>query len=108
MGNASSKRQKKGDEEEEDNAQININQVEDKHKKKLLDTLGETEDKLEKGKVNVDFEYAAPSEPYFHIVKALLNQYLDGEEQDKLDLSSMSDHLLERASIGSVIVSSLG
>ena len=50
----------------------------------------------------------APSEPYFHLVKALLNTYLDGQAQEALDVSAMADHILERASIGSVIVSSLG
>ena len=42
----------------------------------------------------------APSEPYFHLVKALLNTYLDGQAQEALDVSAMADHILERASIG--------
>jgi len=56
----------------------------------------------------VDFEYVAPSEVYFHIVKTMIGMYLDGPQQDQLNLSAMSDHILERASIGSVIVSTLG
>ena len=35
-------------------------------------------------------------------------QNIDGIDQEKLDISSMTDHMLERASIGSVIASSLG
>jgi len=58
--------------------------------------------------VKVEFELVSPSEPYFHIVKTLLNQYLDGVEQEHLDLSGMADNIVERASIGSVIASSLG
>ena len=27
----------------------------------------------------LDFEYVAPSEPYYQIVRAFLGQYLDGE-----------------------------
>ena len=59
------------------------------------------------GKINVDFEYVSPSEPYFHIVRTLLLQYIDGEEQETLDVSGMADNILARASIGSVIASSL-
>ena len=63
----------------------------------------------EKGKtMTVDFEYVAPSEPYFHFVRTMLVTYLDGEEQENFDMSAMADYLLERASIGSVIASSLG
>ena len=58
--------------------------------------------------MEVEFEYVAPCEPYYHIVRTLLTQYLDGPEQENLDISSMADHILERASIGSVIASSLG
>jgi hypothetical protein len=58
--------------------------------------------------MEVDFEYVSPSEPYFHIVRTLLNQYLDGEEQEQLNISEMADTILIRASIGSVIASSLG
>jgi hypothetical protein len=41
-------------------------------------------------------------------VRALLNFYLDGPDQDKLDCSQFADYILDRASIGSVIASSLG
>jgi hypothetical protein len=58
--------------------------------------------------MEVDFEYVSPSEPYFHIVRTLLNQYLDGEAQETLNISEMADTILVRASIGSVIASSLG
>lgn len=34
-------------------------------------------------------------------------QYLDGVEQEQLNISDMADHILERASIGSVIASPL-
>jgi len=58
--------------------------------------------------LTVDFEYVTPSEPYFHFVKTLLITFLDGQEQEKFNASAMADHVLERASIGSVIASSLG
>ena len=58
--------------------------------------------------LDVDFELVSPSEPYFHIVRTLLTQYLDGEEQESLNISGMTDSILQRASIGSVIASSLG
>ena len=61
-----------------------------------------------KQNLKIEFEYVAPSEPYFHLVKSLLNLFLDGESYEQLDVSGMADHILERASIGSVIVSSLG
>lgn len=73
-----------------------------------LDVVYSMGAQADKQVVQADFEYVAPSEPYFHIVRTLLNQYLDGVEQEKLDISSMTDHILERASIGSVITSSLG
>lgn len=72
----------------------------------MTNILGK-KDKIKK-EVDVDFEYVVPSEPYFHIVRTLLNQFLDGEDQEKLDISAMTDHILDRASIGSVIASSLG
>ena len=62
----------------------------------------------DKKTVDVDFEYVVPSEPYFHSVKALLNQYLDGEDQETLDLSGMADNIVARSSIGSIVASSLG
>ena len=65
-------------------------------------------DEPEQKTLEVDFEYVAPSEAYYHIVRQLLLQYLDGPQQEKLDISAMADHILERASIGSVIASSLG
>jgi hypothetical protein len=52
------------------------------------------------GEINVVFEYSQPSEAYYHTVKALLMQYLDGEEQESLDVMSLADHICERASIG--------
>ena len=58
--------------------------------------------------MDVDFEYVAPCEPFYHIVRTFLAQYLDGPDQENLDISAMADHILERASIGSVIASSLG
>lgn len=35
--------------------------------------------KAEKGEIEVDFLYVCPSPAYYHNVKALLNQYLDGD-----------------------------
>lgn len=58
--------------------------------------------------MTVDFEYVAPSEPYFHFFRTMLSTFLDGQEQEKFDMSAMSDYLLERASIGAVLASSLG
>jgi hypothetical protein len=60
------------------------------------------------GPADVEFDYVAPSEAYFHIIRTLLNSYLDGKEQEELNISAMSDHILERASIGCVLASSLG
>jgi hypothetical protein len=64
----------------------------------------------EKGDSNaeVDFEYVVPSEPYYHVVRSFLAQFMDGKEQEALNISDMADHILERASIGCVIASSLG
>ncbi len=40
-------------------------------------------DKSKKSKViDVEFELVLPSEAYYHSVRALLNQYLDGEENE--------------------------
>jgi hypothetical protein len=74
------------------------------------DNMGKTAipDAKNSGPAEIEFEYVAPSEAYFHIVRALLNSYLDGKDQEELNLSAMSDHILERASIGSVLASSLG
>jgi hypothetical protein len=37
-----------------------------------------------------------------------MQQYLDGEYLEKLDISGMVDSIIARASMGSVLVSSLG
>lgn len=42
------------------------------------------------------------------MIRILLSQYLDGEWNEKLDLSGMVDSIIERASMGSVLASSLG
>lgn len=63
--------------------------------------------KAQKGEITVTFEYSQPSEAYYHTIKALLSQYLDGEEQENLDTISLADHICERASIGQVVVSPL-
>lgn len=55
----------------------------------------------------VEFDYAEPSEAYYHTIKALLAQYLDGEEGEDLDLMGLADHICERVSIGTVVVSPL-
>jgi hypothetical protein len=50
--------------------------------------------------VNVDFEFVIPSEPYYHNIRALFNQYLDGEEQENLDLSGLADLVVNNISVG--------
>lgn len=76
----------------------------------LRQNLGdeETLKMVKNQKVDVEFELVAPCEPYFHIVRVLLNHFLDEEPQEKLNISGMSDYIVERASLGSVIASSLG
>ena len=56
--------------------------------------------KSKKGEIEVDFQYVQPCEAYYHSIKALLNQYIDGEEGEQMDLMGMSDHICERVSIG--------
>lgn len=48
----------------------------------------------------MDFQYVQPSEAYYHSVKALLAQYIDTTESDKVELMKLADHICERASIG--------
>ena len=65
-------------------------------------------DKSKKSKViDVEFELVLPSEAYYHSVRALLVSYLDGEENEQLDLSGLSDQVVSTISIGSVVASSL-
>ena len=61
--------------------------------------------KAEKGEIEVDFLYVCPSPAYYHNVKALLNQYLDGDHGEQLDYIGLTDHICERASIGQMVVS---
>lgn len=63
--------------------------------------------KAKKGEIAVDFQYVMPSEAYYHSIKALLNQYIDGEEAETIDTMGLADHICERASIGQVVVSPL-
>ena len=49
--------------------------------KKLLGKESEIPVK-EKGSLTVEFEYVAPCESYFHVVKTFLIQYLDGQDQE--------------------------
>ena len=63
--------------------------------------------KVAKGEIEVDFQYVVPSEAYYHSIKALLNQYVDGEEGEEMDYMSMADNICERASIGQVVASPL-
>jgi hypothetical protein len=37
-------------------------------------------DERHSGPADVEFDYVAPSEAYFHIIRTLLNSYLDGKE----------------------------
>jgi hypothetical protein len=78
--------------------------------KEVRDKMGKSAipDAKNSGPAEVEFDYVAPSEAYFHIIRTLLNSYLDGKEQEELNMSAMSDHILERASIGCVLASSLG
>jgi len=64
-------------------------------------------DKVEKSKFILDFELVSPCESYYHSVRGLLNQFLDGEEQEALDISEMADNIVSRASIGSMVASPL-
>lgn len=48
-----------------------------------------------------------PCEAYYHSVKALLNQYVDGEAGEEMDYMNMADYICERASIGQVVASPL-
>jgi len=60
-----------------------------------------------KGEIEVDFQYVVPSEAYYHSIKGLLAQYIDGEEAEETDLTGLADHICERVSIGQVVVSPL-
>ena len=102
--NKDRKKQKVGYEEEQPTRIKQVNLDKDLDQVKEFMAPPEKENK----QMEVDFEYVAPCEPYYHIVRTFLTQYLDGPEQENLDISSMADHILERASIGSVIASSLG
>lgn len=57
--------------------------------------------------IDVDFELVQPSEAYYHSVRALLNQYLDGEDNETLDISGIADQVVNTVSIGSVVTSAL-
>lgn len=57
--------------------------------------------------IDVEFELVVPSEAYYHSVRALLNQYLDGEENEHLDVSGLADQVINTVSIGSVVASAL-
>jgi len=63
--------------------------------------------KTGKNEIEVDFQYVVPSPAYYHSVKALLNQYVDGDEGDEMDYMGMADLICERASIGQCVVSPL-
>ncbi|CDW91073.1 UNKNOWN [Stylonychia lemnae] len=65
------------------------------------------QDKKKGEVINVEFELVLPCETYYHTVRALLSQYLDGEEQEKLDLSGLADLVVSCISIGSVVASAL-
>ena len=57
--------------------------------------------------IDVEFELVLPSEAYYHTVRALISQYLDGEDQENLDLSGLADLVVSCISIGSVVASAL-
>jgi len=64
-------------------------------------------DKKKSKTIDVEFELVLPSEAYYHSVRALLSQYLDGEENEKLDLSGLADQVVSTVSIGAVVASPL-
>lgn len=55
----------------------------------------------------MEFELVQPSEAYYHSVRALMNQYLDGEDNETLDISGIADQVVNTVSIGSVVASAL-
>ena len=61
----------------------------------------------EKDEIAVEFLSVQPNPAYYHNVKALLNGYLDGEQEYELDYIGLTDYICERASIGQMIVSPL-
>eukprot|EP00347_Sterkiella_histriomuscorum_P017446 403349340 len=82
------------------------------------DDLGEDEDEEEivdlfkpdkkNGKIiDIDFELVIPNECYYHTVRALLTNYLDGEEQESFDMSGLADQVVNCISIGSIVASSI-
>ena len=70
-------------------------------------TMAKKKKAQNKGEIEVDFQYVQPSEAYYHSVKALLAQYIDTTEADKVELMKLADHICERASIGQLVVSPL-
>jgi len=85
------KREDEEEEEEEEEEQRNLFRP-DKKKSKVID---------------VEFELVLPSEAYYHSVRALLSQYLDGEDNENMDLSGLADQVVSTVSIGSVVASPL-
>ena len=69
--------------------------------------LFNTTSKGGKDDVDVEFELVIPHEAYYHSVRAHLGQYLDGEDQESLDLSGLANNVVECVSIGSCIASCL-
>ena len=61
----------------------------------------------EKDEIAVEFLSVQPNPAYYHNVKALLNGYLDGEQEYELDYIGLTDYICERASIGQMVVSPL-
>lgn len=111
MTGGENKRQKVDVDDALELAQQNMETQEklDRNLKDLQKNFNDIDEKVSKSqKVKVDFEMVSPSEPFFHIVRIMLIQYLDGEQQEELNVSGMADNIVERASIGSVIASSLG
>ena len=100
------------EEEEEEEKDLILPPPQTSHqKKKLLETPEEIDEEDEEDEeeeedeylfrpdkksknskvIDVEFELVIPSEAYYHSVRALLNQYLDGEEGEELDISGLSD-----------------
>lgn len=91
------------------NQKISDQSITQKFERKVVNNIPtlQTRRKPQKGEIVVEFDYVEPNEAYYHTIKALLVQYLDGEEAEELDLMGLADHICERASIGTVVVSPL-
>ena len=68
----------------EEQKQGTSNQIQERQVKK------KKQKKVDSMTIDADFELVDANDAYFHSVKGLLNQYLDGLEQLSLDLSTLA------------------